>query len=206
MGNRQLSLREKTKSALERIGTLEENAENLGKALERELGKMFNRLDNLEETLAAVTKSIGRDVVDALVVDARKEKQTVQADQAKTEIAKLVEQKVLVPAETVGEDSFIVGHDVDAEGNVVHPGFGHVHFRQVDPKHQETVKGAKPGTAIPTGAEGSKAAFVIDEIFTFVPPTTPPAGAEVPAADATTTPVNADAELLTGAPEGTVVS
>lgn len=196
MANRQLSLREKTKSALERITQVEDDLQSLLKGVDAELGKQGKRLQSLEETLEAVTKSIGSDVVQAIIEDARREKQTLQADTAKAEIAKLVEQKVLVPAEEVGEDSFVVGHDVDAEGATVHPGFGHVHFKQVEPRHQEKVKGAKVGSSIPTGPEGTKQAFVIDQIYTFIPPTAPPADTENP-----TSPAN-DAIPT----EGTVVS
>jgi prefoldin subunit 5 len=170
MSNRQLSLREKTKSALERIGSIEDNFDNLTQSLERELGKMQRQLANLEESLTAVIQSIGKDVVDALIEDSRKARKEAETVKAKEEITNLVSQKILVPTDVVGEDSFIVGHDVDAEGAVVHPGFGHVHFKQVDPKFQEKVKGLKVGDAIPTGAEGTKQAFVIDTIYTFVPP------------------------------------
>jgi hypothetical protein len=183
MANRQLSLREKTKSALERIGQIEDNYDSLMDALQKELGNMQKTLANVTETLDAVKSSIGKDVVEAIIEDTRNQKKTEEATKAKDEIAKLVEQKVLVPAETVGEDSFIIGHDIDGEGNTIHPGFGHVHFRQVDAKFQEKVKGVSAGTSIPTGPEGSKSAFVIDQIYTFVPPKPPEVKEEAPPAE-----------------------
>lgn len=191
MANRQLSLRERTKSALERITQLEDNHDSLVKGVTNELHKTVNRLNVLEETMGAVTKSIGLEVILAIMEDSRREKQTAQADAAKAEIASLVEQKVLVPVDVVGEDSFIVGHDVDENGEIVHPGFGHTHFKAVEPKLQEKVKGGKAGLSILTGkTPDSKSAFVVDQIYTFVASKAP----EAPVVEAATLDAAAMAE------------
>lgn len=173
---RQISLREKTKSALERIAAIEESFDGLLKGLEHTVQGLNTRLSTLEETLAAVVRNIGTEQVQATVLETRRERQEQQAIAAKKEITDLVTAGTLVAAEEVGEDSFIVGHDVDAKGETVFPGFGHVHFKAVKPELQAGLKGSKVGAKIGT-VEGSEQGFVIDTIYTFVPPA-PPEAAE----------------------------
>jgi uncharacterized phage infection (PIP) family protein YhgE len=178
MSNRKItqSLRERTKSALERISSIEEDLGRLQQGVSQMLTQVQQQVASLQESLNAVIQSVGQDEIQNIITENRRKAAEDRADAAKKEIEELVTKGTLVPAETVGDDSFLTGHDVDEKGETVHPGFGHVHFKQVKPELQEKVKGSKIGAKIstaPADKADSEAGFVIDAIYTFIPPKPP---------------------------------
>jgi len=107
-------------------------------------------------------------------------------------VENLVNQGVLVPADTAGDNTFLVGSENEASGKVVHPRIQFT-FGSLEKDLQEKLKGAKVGDIVTF--QDDKLRFVVKEIYNIVPPKPEPVDtptADTPAASTDTPAASTD--------------
>src|ERR1700722_7559547 len=108
-------------------------------------------------------------------------------EELKGKVQMLINQGVLVPADTVGDGTFLVGSENEKDGKVVHPRIQFTFGSLPDKEVQEKLKGAKVGDIVTIKED--KLRFVVKEIYTIVAPKVPETEEEAegaPAAPVTT--------------------
>jgi len=128
-------------------------------------GKFQNQLDGLKELASSVVELLGVDTVSAVVEKRKLDRETKEADSAKTQVDKLVLEGGLVAVEKVESTSFIVGREFTKEGTLRHPGRVQVQFKDLRLEFQPKFEGQPVGVSIETEDLGR---FEIQEIYSIV--------------------------------------
>lgn len=162
---RQLSLRQRTKTALERIDSLEMNLGSIIQATNQVLNQVNTRLSSIEETLAALVVEIGADQVQARVDTMRAEAAEARMKSAKDALDKAEAAGDVVKVEAITEKSLIVGIEKDKDDKVIPPGRVQLTYGGVKPEFQAQLLGKGAGTVIKTTPGGT---FEVTEVYDIV--------------------------------------
>lgn len=160
--------------------------------LERGVMAMYQAADNIARdvmTLKEAIKLLGNKL-DAVVKAANRgapmTDETISqimvennVAELKSKVTGLVEQGILAPTEDVGLESFVVGREVDAAGEVVNPRMQFVVSALQKPL-QEKLNGAKVGQLIEF--QEGKLKFEVQEAYSIQSPKAPPAPEQAEAA------------------------
>jgi hypothetical protein len=130
-------------------------------ALDQKLGRLVAQLAILGETLAAVVDMLGEKNVQDKMVDLRKQRREAAAAKQAEGVAKMVEAGILVAAELVQPDGFIVVDDVDETGLTTRQQF---ELAVLEPEKQLKWLGKKAGDEVTV--PGRKGKSVIREVYT----------------------------------------
>jgi hypothetical protein len=158
----QVSQRQKVRTALERLDGLEGDFQTMTSQLNNVVSVLQNQLSGLTEIVDAVIRHVGVDTVTTLVVQERENKAKLRTEQASEQVTKLVAEGVLVAAETIGNDSFIVGLETDKNGTPVNvTGRVQLQFSQITEEYQNKLRDAKVGFKLETDT----GTFEVKEIY-----------------------------------------
>jgi hypothetical protein len=108
-------------------------------------------------------------------------------EELKGKVANLVNQGILAPTDTVGANTFLVGSENEAGGKVVHPRVQFT-FGSLEKDLQEALNGKKKGDIVTFKED--KLRFVVQEVYSIVPPK--PAPAPTPVAPAPAAPAETE--------------
>lgn len=151
---------------LDRVQALEETTNGLAGFVQSEVEQLKKAVTSLVEVINGVIAAGGegfeQKVTDA-VNAARAKRAAEQVEAQKAQLAKAVEDGVLVPETTVAEGTIIVGRELDAENNVLGTGYAQVRFEQFTPEAKEQVLGQGVGFVI-TGPQGK---FEVLEVYSI---------------------------------------
>lgn len=162
---RQLSQRQRVKTALERIESLEINMGSIIQATNQVLNQVNARLSTIEETLAALVIEIGPDQVQARVDALRTEAAEARMKAAKDALDKATAAGDVVKSEAITEKSLIVGVEKDKDGKVIVPGRVQLTYTGVKPEFQTQLLGKGIGTIVKTTPGGT---FEVTEVYDIV--------------------------------------
>lgn len=159
------------------------------------------RIEDLEKAVMSgfqVTNNMARDLMvikDALKLMGNKVSSMMQASVAgepltnevvskymiannitelKGKVDTLINQGILVPADVVGDNTFLVGSENEKEGKVIHPRIQFT-YGSIEKELQDKLKGSKVGDIVTFKED--KLRFVVNEIYNIVPPKAPEAPA-----------------------------
>jgi hypothetical protein len=161
----QVSQRQKVRTALERLDGLEGDFQTVTAQFNNAVSVLQNQLSGITEIVDAVIRHVGVDTVTALVVAERENKAKLRAQQSAEQVAKLVEQGVLVAADTIGNDSFIIGYETDKSNAPVNTtGRVQLQFSQIALEYQDKLRNATVGFKLDTDT----GTFEVKEIYNIV--------------------------------------
>jgi len=167
------------RTAGQRIEDLERVASGLYHSLDqisRENGMLKDAVHLLDNKVRAIVEAIKNSgqVVDLSDDNLAKIMLGFRVDELKTKLNGLLAQGILKASETIAEESFVVGEEVDTAGTVVNP---RVQFAlsAIDPNLRDKLKGSKAGDLVEL-AEGKWRLRVL-EVYAIVPPETEEAAA-----------------------------
>lgn len=170
--DRQLSQRQKIRSALERIGDIEVEFEENGRIdrVEKDTARLYMGFDKMaKESMekiqglaslveAAVELLGGADIIDEKMKEIRERKALAAVANAKAAIEKgLKEGEIVGNTGAITEKSIIVGHELNAEGKTEFPGFVSLATQQLKPEFKNQLIGKTAPVTIDT-ANGAKLA------------------------------------------------
>lgn len=171
-----LSLRQKTRSALDRIDAVESTINELVSSLNGVIQQLNARLGDISEKIQALTDVVGAENVtkalDALA-QAKAEKQLASAKEA---LADALTKGHLVSADSIGENSLVVGREFDKDGALIPPGRIQLTFSGIKAEFQEKLKGQGFGFTVDTPTGGK---FEVLEVYDFATAAKPTAPSEV---------------------------
>jgi hypothetical protein len=156
--------------------------------LERALMSLYQTADNMARDLLTVKEAIKLigNKLDVVAKAANISDDTISKGmidnnvaELKGKVTSLVENGVLVASEELLDSSFVVGQEVDTDGNVVNP---RIQFTlgSLRPEVKAKIQAGKKGEAI--DLEEGKLRFIITEVYSIVAPK--PQEAEAPAEQA----------------------
>jgi hypothetical protein len=161
---RSLTLLERITGAEDRLATFEKAFQAIDELLQRTSGQHRGALQNVVEVLNAVIRLQG-DGFDARVEEevlaARTRRAQEQLSKAKEVLQTLVDNKVLVPSETITEDSVLVGKELDLAGNLVGLGEAQAEFSQFTGPARAALLGKGVGAKF----EGPEGQFEVTAIY-----------------------------------------
>lgn len=96
-------------------------------------------------------------------------------------VTALVNQGILAPTDTAGDNTFLVGSETEADGKVVHPRIQFT-YGSLEKDLQDALKGKKAGEVVTFKED--KLRFVVKEIYNIVAPKAPQTEAEAEGAPA----------------------
>lgn len=187
MGDRAMSVRKATATALDRIQSLEDMFPNLVQGVNQTFKQMNDQIMGLTETAEALAALFGEDQVKGKVQEIRLKKDNDRAEAQKTALIEAVKGGQFTAAEVITEKSLIVGTEFDKEGVAIGAGRIQMFMAGVKPEFKEKLLGGKVGLSfdLPTGK------FVVNEIYEAVEKPIPPppvADTAAPAAAPATAP------------------
>jgi hypothetical protein len=147
-----------------RLGRYEQALQALDEAFQRTSAQQRGAFQNIVEVLNAVIRLQGEGFeqrVEDEVVAARTRRAQEQLNKAKSVLQQLIDDKVLVAAETITPDSIIVGKELDAQGNLVGLGEAQAEFSQFT----EDARAAFLGQGVGTKYTGPDGQFEVTAIY-----------------------------------------
>ena len=123
---------------------------------------VVQRLTALEEILAVLVDELGASEVEARIQARRLSARVADVDRSKQAITEGLEKALLLPVESVAEDSLIVGFETDSSGVAQNPAFSSLPFAQLSPHLKAPFLGAKVGDKIEIDDGGS---FTIEAVY-----------------------------------------
>lgn len=161
------SIRAKAKGIEQRVKQLEESFARLLVGLDQRLnnfGQMFGQATEVSE---ALIEAVGEELVTEILQRKRQERAEKQAAEESRQLEEAVSEGYVTPAEVIGENAFIVGHEVDAQGNALGgTGRQQVAYKTLKPEFKEQLLGKGVGTEVKTPAGGTftvRAVYDLDE-------------------------------------------
>lgn len=164
-----LSLRQKTRSALDRIDAVESTINELVSSLNNVIQQINSRLSDTTEKLQALTDVVGVDKVNDAMRTLALAKAEKQAAAAKEALDDALAKGQLVAGSVIGENSLVVGREFDRDGNVIPPGRIQLTFGGIKSEFQEQLRGQGFGFTVETPLGGK---FEVLEVYDFVTATT----------------------------------
>lgn len=153
----------------DRIKSLEELSNGIAAYVQNELPRISGGLQSMVEVINAIIALGGEgfeEKVAAKIKEEREKRLQEEVAKQKAQLAQLVEAGTLVVSERVGENSLIVGRELNNEGVQIGSGRAQVNFSQFTDEAKALVLGQGVGFLIevPTGK------FEVQEIYDFAPP------------------------------------
>lgn len=133
------------RNALERIESVEKMVPNLIKAVGKQFDELNEKVKAMEEVLDAVVGSVGIDAVTAALIESRRKRSIDEAEAQKKETAALVEQGILVPQETIDEESVVIASEVKADGSPVGSGWFRFQMQEIKEEFRNALMGQSKG-------------------------------------------------------------
>jgi hypothetical protein len=178
----QTSARQGAKDAFSRLTALEkrladqeQTSTRVLMAVNQAFGSLGKAVDDQAETVEAIVSLTGPDQVAQVIAELRATKLRQQAETTKAQISLALTEGKLLKAEVIGENSLVVGREVNKDGAELPPGYAAARVSALPPDNKERVMGHKVGDVVET-KEGGK--FTVQEVYDYAPPKP----AETPAA------------------------
>lgn len=190
-----LSLRQKTRTALDRIEVIETTINELVTGMNNVIQQLNGKLMDAGEKLEALATLVGKEKFEEVLAANAVAKAKGQAEAAKKTLEQHVEAGDLEVAATISEQSVVVGREFDKDGNLLEPGRIQLTFGGIKKEFQDQLLGQAVGFTVTTPVGGK---FEVVEIYDFVlkaEPTTTPSAEVVDAATATTTETTTDTQV-----------
>jgi hypothetical protein len=175
-----------TRSASQKIGDLEnamiaiyQTVDNVARDLNTckdALKLLGNKIDSIVKATVA-GEPLSDDVISRIMIENN-------IEELKNKLKVMVAQGILSPTETIADDSFIVGSDINDAGDVVNPRLQFALYAIKPPELQQKFVGAKVGDVL--NLQEGKLKFKVAEIYQIQKPkpaeAAPAAPAETPQA------------------------
>jgi hypothetical protein len=165
--DRQMSQRKQVKSALERIEALESTLPQVISGVNQAFNNFDQNLSSMKELLEALVHLTGETQVQSVVESTRELRAKEQAAAMESAVKQAVQEGRLVPTETIGEKSLVVGKETKADGTVLGAGRTQLAFSSVKQEFREALSGKGVGFVMDL-PEGAK--FEVFEVYNFVDP------------------------------------
>lgn len=165
---------------LERVTLLERFADTASVVLDQDVPQLKSALRNLIEVINAVVELGGEGYdakVQAKVMETRQKNLEAQIAREKQMLEQLVAAGILDVADSIGEQSVVVGREFSTEGEPIGSGRAQARFDQFTPEAREKLLGQQVGYML----EVATGKFEVLEIYN---PGTPKAPETLPAAPA----------------------
>lgn len=166
---RQMSLRKKANSAMERLDLMEASLGDLRNTyagLAKGLNQVLSRLDNdmrlLREMLDTIIQIVGPEEVAKVLAENRLARMQAEADETRANIAKAMQEGNLVQASKVSARSLVVGRDLKPDGTEIPPGYLALPMPRIDQEYHPKLLDQGVGYIIDT-KDGGK--FEVLEIY-----------------------------------------
>lgn len=148
-------LRQQQRTLSERITGLEQGVARMLFGVNQQFGQAAQRTQTLEEQVEALVAIAGAEEVQAYITDRRIERARAQAAAEKASLDEGIKDGYVIPAETCGEKSVIVGRYFDDKGTVLEPGRAQLVMPGVQDQFKQQLLGKGTGTRLklPEGGE-----------------------------------------------------
>lgn len=190
-----ISLRQKTRTALDRIEVIETTINELVTGVNGVVQQLNGKLLDVAEKLEALADIVGKDKFEEVLQANALAKAKGQAEAAKKTLEQHVEAGDLAVSATISENSVVVGREFDKDGNLLEPGRIQLTFGGIKKEFQDQLLGQAVGFTVATPVGGK---FEVLEIYDFVlkeEPTTAPSAEVVDATATTTTDATTDTQV-----------
>ena len=151
---RKASQNQRVRNLQERVTGLEQALEGVDQVLRGLSQRILGPLQDVVETVQVLMDEVGKEKVLAEVSKRR-------VDRARGRIEDAVKAGQLEVVETASLTSIMVGHEVDAAGATIPPGYNSVNVVDMSEEAKALFVGKKVGDRI----EGTGGAFVVDQIL-----------------------------------------
>ena len=146
--NRNKPILERLTAIEDAINALVTDREDLGKSIQSTVDKLQFVNGKTAEVVEAVITALGADfkpkIDEAAKANDKARKERIAALQS-AQVAELVANNKLKSVTEVSDKSLIVGRELDANNEVIHPGRAEILFSEVDPAIQTELKGKTVG-------------------------------------------------------------
>jgi hypothetical protein len=156
------SLRKQAKTLEGRLTALDEGFGRLIVGIDQRFSNIAQALGQHSEVLEALVEHIGADTINALVESKRLERAQQNEEAEKKALADAIADGYMAPAETIGEDSFIVGHELLGNGKPLGTGRQQVAYESLSQDAKDRLLGKSVGATLETPTGGS---FEVKEIY-----------------------------------------
>ncbi len=160
-------VRARERNALERISALEQDMSSIFTGVQAAVSELEKRIMGAAEVVDACVRVLGAEVVEAAVLAARDERAAAAVETAKDGLNKAIEAGQVVVADTITDESIIVGVESDKDGNPIKPGYVQLAVSGVKPEFKEKMLGQGVGFKFDT-VDGNT--FTINGVYAQVPP------------------------------------
>lgn len=149
------------------LGQTAQNVQAIAEYINRMHSEVRSSIAVLDDCFGALVDVLGdgtREKVSDRLTEIRIAQLEEQAEADKERLAEMVENGILEAVEKVSEDSLIIGHETNPEGETLPPAWISSAFANLIPEVQEAIVGNGVGTeaTLPNGN-----VFVVDEIYNF---------------------------------------
>lgn len=162
----------KTLTILERVSLLERFADTSSTVLDQDFPQMKSALRNIIEVMNAVIELGGEGFdakVQAKVMETRQARLDEQIAREKMMLDQLVQAGILDVADSIGEQSVVVGREFSPDGQPVGTGRAQARFDQFTPEAREKLLGQQVGFML----EVATGKFEVLEVYNPGTPKTP---------------------------------
>lgn len=161
------SLRAKGRALAGQTEELKAQFAQLAEGADRILGQHERRLSAVEETILAVVQTVGLEAIQEAIAEQRKVNGEKRVADEKAMLDEAVADGYVVPVETVDETSFVVGVELDKDGNLLAYGAQQCAFLQLPEPFKALLLGKKLGDVVETLTAGKfelTGVYRIDEV------------------------------------------
>jgi hypothetical protein len=172
MENKMGNLPTQQKPVLERLAIVERASEDLYQILDSSFGQMRDHVSLIMQTIEGVMgvmKVVDPEFdtkVDTFIKNKKQERMQAKADREKQQVQMLLENNEIAPADTVVQDSVLVGRLFDPSGAVLNAGREQAPFAGFAPDAQQALLGKGIGFMYEAP---NKSRFELLEIYNPVP-------------------------------------
>lgn len=172
MSNPEKSTKKAPLNVVQRTERLEQVHDALVGQIQQSFGRIDQQFAKNSELLAAIVEIVGEETIVAKINERQAARDAKAAAEAEAGVKALLDKGTLVRVETIGEETLIVGRDVDADGKVLGPGRAQVAFKDLKPEFREKLKGGKVGSKVVTSEDEDKGVtqtFEVTELYELAP-------------------------------------
>lgn len=154
------SMKAQAKNTAERLDQLEQAVARVLVTINKRFEQQEEKFSILDEFMMALTQLVPG--VEDKVEENRLAASKAEQDRAEAELRQGVAEGYFVAANTIDEQSIVVGIEKTAAGEFVGPGRFHVPMPKIDPSYREQLLGKETGAVITTSIGGT---FEVVEIY-----------------------------------------
>lgn len=148
------NIRAQGRALANQTAELKEQIQQLASGADKVLSHQERRIAALEETVLALVETVGMDEIQASIAATRKRNGEKQVADQLAQLETAVSDGYVLPIEAVDETSYIVGVELDKDGNLLSYGAQQCPFPQLPEEFKPLLLGKKVGDVVTTPIGG----------------------------------------------------